>query len=796
MASVVRSIRFLHKHWKLTAVAVFSLSIAMVLGVVSLSIANTFALLAPAAADPDRLAMIYAHWPDEAIGEFSYPDYKYLRENNHVFTDIAASPHSIGIHTNWEGPHEVNLIETSVSDNYFAVLGIWPYLGSLFSPGDDNAKTKIAVMTYALWKRLGADLNIAGKTISGYRIIGVTPREFTGSFFGVNGDLFTPLLDPQDSSSWFTQRDARRLILIARLRPGVTKRQAQAELTTLSQQMALAYPKEDKDLRATVTRATLLPPDTIPAAEWILAILLALVVLVLLIACANVANLLLAVAVGRRQEAAIKLALGASRRRVIREFLRESAIICAISAVVGYFIAATLIARYSDIAIDVPGVGSFSFGLNLRLDATVGAFTAGLMLIAIVATGLGPAFYASSPNLAQIMSGEVVVGGTRRSARRNAFVIAQVAACSFVLIGMGLCQRSLYNLRHSDVGFSARNLVGAMLHQPQGTSEAQWKQVYENLRGAVSAVPGVESVALARDVPLWLGFQQTPAQIPDSDKKIFARDNIVDADYFSTLGIRTLAGRVFNSGDRENTQDVVVINQKMAETFWPGQEAVGQFLLTGDPLRKAIVIGVTADSKNGNLDETPGPAVYYALSQHYQEKISIIARTGGDPILWVEPIDQTIRALGLVHISRPITFNEWINFNLLTQRITAGCVAALSALGMLLAILGLFGAISYSVSERKKEFGIRVALGARRRELMKMILRQTFWITGAGIALGMSLGVVATILLRSQFYGISPVELTVLLPVSAAMEAVSLLVAYMSARPWITIDPMEAVRHA
>jgi predicted permease len=796
MILIFRQIRVLQRHWKLAGIAVFSLSIAMALGVLSLSITNTFFLLPPAGAAPDRLVMIHTRSPGEDIGHVSYPDYKYYRENSHVFTDIAASPVSIQVQTHRDNNGEVKIVARPVSDNYFAVMGLRPYLGNFFSPGDDTTKSRIAVMTYHGWKRHGADPNIVGTTVGSYTIIGVTPREFTGSFYGLNADLLTTISSDQNEPSWSTKRDARHFYLIGRLKPGISKRQAQAEMSTLARQLASAYPKEDKDLVPVLTRATMLPPDAIPDAELALAILIVAVLLVLLIACANVANLLLAVAVGRRQEAVIKLALGAQRGRLIREFLRESTIICGASAGLGYFIASTVIARYSDIHFTLPMFGSYSVGLDLRLDATVIAFTLVLMFIAIVATGLAPALYASAPNLAQILTGELVVGGTRKNIRRNALVIAQVAVCTLVLIGTGLCLRSVYNLRHSDPGFSARNLVTATAVPNENATEAQGKQLHEKVRQAVSALHGVESVSFARELPLTFGFNEIQAQVPDTDKTTAVGQSIVDRDYFATFGIRILAGRVFDSTDRENSQDVVVINQKLAETFWPPQDAVGKSLVAGDPPRKSIVIGVAADGKYEGLAETTPPVMYYALSQHYQPMISLIARTTGDPRLWVEPISEAIRGAGMGLPVRPLTFSDLIDFDLLGQRVVGGCVGALSGLGLLLAILGLFGAVSYSVSERKKELGIRVALGAQSWELMKMILRQTLRITSAGVGIGVVLGVGATMVFRSLLYGISPVELAVLVPVAVVMVGVSLLVAYLSARPWIAVDAMEAVRHA
>ena len=765
----------------------------MALGVISLSVSNTFLLLPPAASEPDQLVKIYTHSPTEAMGGVSYPDYKYYRENNRVFTDIAAAPNAIQVSASFDGGREVKVVARPVSDNYFAVMGLRPYLGRLFAPGDDSVAKPVAVMTYSCWKRMGADPNISGKEIAGFTIVGVAPREFTGSFFGFNGDLLTSL--PRSDPA-YTRRENRGVILVARLKPGVSRRQAQADMAALSGQLASAFPKEDKDVAAVVTRATLLPPAD-PSVEVGFAILLGFVLLVLLVACSNVANLLLAVAVGRRQEAAIKLAIGSPRGRLILEFLSESALICGASTVLGYTAAAALIARYSTFSIDLPMLGVYSVDLSLRLDATVVSLTIGLMLVAILATGLSPALYASRPDLAQVLGGEIVVGGSRKTARRSALVIVQVAVCTLVLVGMGLCQRSLYNLRSTDPGFSQRNLVAVSVYpEDDKPTKAAGIARQENVRRAVAALAGVESVTLASNLPLSLGYNDVPTQLPDSDKKIPVGEAAVDGDYFATFGIRLLNGRLFNSGDRENTPEVIVINRTMAELLWPGQNPLGKTVVTGGPPRKATVIGVTANGKYTSFDEPPHAVMYVALSQNYRESVVVVARTKGDPSLWIDPLSQAVRGLGVFLPFRPVTFDSWTNLSLLEERLTAYAVTGLSALGMLLAVVGLFGAISYSVSERRKELGIRVALGARPGQLLKMVLRQTLIITGTGTAIGILLGVGATVLLRSLFYGISAVEWTVLVPVTVAMLAISALVACVCARFWIAIDPMEAVRHA
>jgi len=252
----------------------------------------------------------------------------------------------------------------------------------------------------------------------------------------------------------------------------------------------------------------------------------------------------------------------------------------------------------------------------------------------------------------------------------------------------------------------------------------------------------------------------------------------------------------FDSTDHSKSPLVTVINRKMADEFFPGQDPIGRTISAGEPARTFTVVGVAGNGKYDDIDESPRPFLYYALSQDYQETIDIVARTHGDPNLWVKPLAQSLTALGLKVMIRPVTLQGWMNLTLLTQRIAAGCVAALSALGLLLAVIGLFGVISYSVSERKKELGIRVALGARPVQLLQMILRQILLLTGVGVAIGLVLGIAGTLVFRSQLYGIGAIEWVVLLPVGAAMLAVSTLVAWWSARPWLRVDPVEAIRHA
>jgi putative ABC transport system permease protein len=334
-----------------------------------------------------------------------------------------------------------------------------------------------------------------------------------------------------------------------------------------------------------------------------------------------------------------------------------------------------------------------------------------------------------------------------------------------------------------------------MFPRDEGYSDAQGKIMYEKVRAAVSSMPGVESVTISNNLPLFAG-SSAPVRLARGDKPTAVGSSIIDENYFRTFGIPVLEGRGFQPSDTAPDRDVVVISRQMAEKFWPGQVAVGRGLMTGDPPRQAVVVGVAGDVKYDDLGGKAQPYFYYALSQHYDSGVSVIARTKGDPRLWMAQMAKAVRGAGFQSPTTPITFANIENLSLLPQRVVSGFAQALSGLGLLLAIAGLFGAISYSVSERKKELGLRVALGARPWQLMKMVFRQTLSVAGAGTVIGIVLGIGITIVVRSLLYDIGAVEWTVLVPVGVAMVGISLLVAYLSARPWLSVDPMEAVRHA
>ncbi len=794
-------LRMLLKNWKQASIAAFSLSVAMALSVAALSVFNGVMLRPPVATAPERLVTTYTASPTSEFDGVSYLDYKYYRDSNHSYSAVAAFPNQISLrHMTYGDRDETGTVEAA-SDNYFSVMGIRPFLGQLFNPGDDDKKTPSAVLSYSCWKRWGADPEIVGKTVVLNRqtlvIEGVTPKNFNGVVFGFGADVFTTL-----DSQAMTNRDDRSLFLIGRLRPGVTRQSASAEMRALSGQLAAAYPQADKDRVAVLAPTTALLPDARSTAELISGVLIAIVLMVLLIACANVANLLLGLATGRRQEILIRAALGATRGRLIRQMLTESAILCGVGGVGGFLFASTALAEFSQFTAPNPILGTFTFAANFQTNGTVLAMTLVLILIATLATGLTPAIYASSASVAGELSGEAAVGGTRKGVIRNALVVIQVAVCTLVVIGVGLCLRSLHNLQNVNLGFSPRNLLAAMIDpESNGLSEAQGLNLYRELKQSASQLYGAQTSSLALEFPL-IDDQWPTDEVHiegarnGSHQQVQIPLNVVDGSYFATLGIPLLDGRTFEPSDAKNAPEVVVINHKMAVTYWPDENPIGKHMRIQNGNRVVTVVGVAGDGKYGSLNEPMHPVIYYALSQHYLPQLLMIVRTQGNPSLWAQPLSQMVRSHGLRVDTAPFTSDDVMHFTLLVPLVTLRVVSSLGVLAIMLAILGLYGAIFYSVNERKKEIGIRVALGAQPFRLIKLFLRQTSIISSVGVTVGLFLGIGATILFKSQFYEIRPVELHVLVPVALGMVLISTAIAYLATRPWINVNPLEAIRHS
>ena len=810
LSSMRFSQRILRKHWKLTSIAVFSLAIAMAAGTVGFSVFNALLLRPPAVPAPERLVSIYTSTPTEEFSGSNYDDYKYYRDNNHVFSDVLAFPYSISVRPiSYEGRVKSGLMN-AVSDNYFSVLGVHPLLGRVFGPGEDDKPSALAVLSYSYWKWLGADPNIAGKTVTLDRvqltIVGVMPKTFVGTIFSDLPDIWYPLSTDaavnHQVQDWRADRNVHFLGLIGRLKPGVTRAQALADTQTLSKQLAAAYPKTNKDRVAQLTETSMLPVDSVSSAKIISAIIFAIVTLVLFAACSNVANLLLALASARRHEVLVRAAMGATRVLLVREALLDSTLIAAGGGLFGFLLAWLGLRQLMQFKPYIPGIGLVPLTIDFHPDIRVLAVTVTLIFVAGLATGLVPGLYSSSPNLAGALSGEIAVGGTRKGRIRSGLVVIQVAVCTVVLIGVGLCFRSLNNLERVGLGFSPRNVATLTLDfRANGYSEEQGRNMYARMREAAAQIYGVEAISLAGDIPVsgnggnteQVHVQSSPATSQQGASISYAA---VDQNYFATLGIPVLAGRVFSAADTAKGPAVTIINHLMAEKYWPGQDPVGKTVRIENGDQLVTVVGVVGDGKYIDIDEPARPFMYFDLNQRYQPIVYLLARTQSNPHQWLKPMSEALKKLDAQLFFQTLTMDDWMDSSFYVPRITLVCTGAFGTLAFILAAVGLYGAVFYSVSERKKELGIRVALGAAPRDLWKMILRQTSVVTAMGVGSGIIFGTLASALVRSQLYGIHPVEWIVFLAVAVTMGAMSVLTAYSAARPWMKADPMESVRPA
>jgi|HubBroStandDraft_6_1064221.scaffolds.fasta_scaffold00959_3 predicted permease len=809
-SSIRFSLRILRKHWKLTSIAIFSLAIAMGAGAAGFSIFNALLLRPPAVPAPEQLASVYTTTPTEEFSGTNYDDYKYYRDNNHVFSDALAFPYSIAVRPISYNGHSKSGLMNAVSDNYFSVLGIQPILGRVFPRGADDRPSALAVLSYSYWNWLGADPNIVGKTVTVDRvqltIIGVAPKSFVGTIFSDLPDIWYPLsvdaaLNHQ-AQDWRVDRSIHNLGLIGRLKPGVTRPQALADVQMLSKQLAAAYPETDKDRLAQLTETSMLPVDSVSSAKIISAILLAIVALVLFAACSNVANLLLALASTRRHEILVRAAMGATRVRLIRELLVDSTLIAAGGGLFGFLLAWLVLRQLMQYKPYIPGIGLLPLTIDFRPDVRVVAATVALIFVTGLATGVVPGLYSSSPNLAGALSGEIAVGGTRKGRIRNALVVIQVAVCTVVLIGVGLCFQSMSNLQHVNLGFSARNLAILTLDlRANGYSEEQGRNIYTRMRQAAAQIYGVESTGLASDLPVsGNGGHEENVRMegsPSTSQQAASIASIgVDENYFSTLGIPVLAGRVFTPADTAKGPAVIVINHLMAEKYWPGQNPVGKTAHIENGNQVVTVVGVVGDGKYVDIDEPARPFIYFDINQRYQSVVYLMARTQGNPHQWLTPMSEALQKLDSQLFFQTLTMDEWMDISLYVPRITLACTGAFGCMAFVLAAVGLYGAVFYAVSERKKELGIRAALGAAPRDLWRMILRQTTVVTATGVCLGIAGGIIASTLVRSQLFGIRPVEWRVFLAVGLTMGVMTILTAYSAARPWMQANPMESVRHA
>ncbi|MEK6321126.1 MAG: ABC transporter permease [Acidobacteriota bacterium] len=811
------------------AVAVLSLALGIGANTSIFSVVNAALLRPLPVTEPDRLMFVFNGTRTAPWGVSSYPDYIDYRDKNEVFSDLLTYS---GITMSARADDQTDLVSGSiVSGNFFDALGVRAALGRTFLPEEDLTPNThpVAVISQGLWeRRFGNDPKVIGQQLAlnghAFTIIGVAPAGFKGPEILENNDIWVPMMmqalvrPPRGGFSGdmnpdlLGRRGSRWLNIIGRLKPAVTPEQAQAAMTQLAAGLEQAYPDQNRNTIATLFPVSKVDPQAYTQLISVAGLLLAVVAIVLLIACANVANLLLARASARRKEIAVRLAMGASRSRLVRQLLTESIMLSLAGGVVGLLLALWTIDLLKTAT---PPAGIFSFTLDYRLDGRVLAFTFALSLATGVIFGLLPALQASRPDLVPALKDEIsaVAQGRRRFNLRNLLVVAQVALSLVLLIGAGLFLRSLKNAQDIDPGFEADRVLNAQLNiNLLRYTKVQGQEFYRQVVERVEALPGVESASLARVVPLsgtgrGTSFQIEGQEAPENtvrsegtgpqENPNTASANVVGLRYFETLGIPLLRGRDFAAQDKDGAPLVVVVNEAFARRYFDNQEPLGKRVsFRGAQGPWSEIVGVARDSKYRTLGESPRPTVYQPLAQNHETGMALHVRTKGKPTSVAATVRREVQEIEPnLAVTSVESMTDVLGGSLFAARMGAVLLAIFGLLALLLAAVGLYGVMSYSVSRRTREIGIRMALGAGTGNVLRLVLKEGMTLVAGGVASGLIVAAVVTRLLASFLYGVSPLDAITFIAIPLTLALVALLANYLPARRAAKVDPMEALRY-
>jgi predicted permease len=803
------SLRLFGRHWRMAVAAILSLSVAIAATVIGLASYNALLIRAPGVSDPRSLLIIQGQTSTQPFGPMSYVEVGDYKTRSRAFSDIAAFPHSISSITLTAFGRSEQVVATQVSNNFFSVLGVTPRFGLLaFRDSAPNGADDVVVSS-AFWKKLGSDPGIVGTNLRlndhPVTVVGVTPTSFGGMTLVWEPQIWMSLKAAErimgSSPNLLTDRAQRWLNPIGRLKQGVTRAQALADVRLVASQIERDYPERDKGRSATLTAVTVTPAGDRGWVSSILGGLVLIVLLTLVVACANVTNLLLGLSTSRRHEMLVRAALGASRLQLVVPLLRESLLLGLVAAAVGYGVGSFLLA---EAPVLTPSLGGFwpEPSINLRPDALVFAATLVVAIVTGLGIGLAPALRAASDGLAGSINHELTAGEPRKARIRQVLVVIQMAVATVVLVGVGISIRSLVVLQQVPLGFSARHLIftGVDLRR-SGFDARTGPAFYERMRTRLAEVRGVEAATLADNPPL-AGFPRDHVATEGGPMPLAGHGpetpySVVDASYFSALGIDLLQGRTFDSRDKAGRSEVVVINATMARQRWPGGNPIGQGLRIENGNRLVHVIGVVADGKYEDLTESQQPFMYFALAQHYLADITVIARPREAAPLPRETILKALADLQPDVVLGGIgtmTLDDLLSLSLLLPRTIVVTTLIFGVLTLALAVLGLYSTVFYSVSQRTKEMGIRMALGAQPRDIFALVLRQTGWVSVAGATLGVAAGMALLPLAASIFYGIGAVEPIVIGLVSIVSVMVAVATTYAVARQWTGLSSIEMLR--
>ena len=802
------AVRMLLKRPSVTAIAVLSLALGIGANTTIYSLIYSVLLRPLAVEEPERLVAI-------TNDVLAYPAYRDFRDRNDVFSGLAASSSRM-MSLNRDGQPELISGEV-VSGNFFDVLGVKTAHGRAFLPEEDQTPGThpVAVLSYALWQRsFGGDKDIVGKAIrlngQSFNVIGIAPREFKGArLSGAPTDLWVPIhIWPQVATEAFAKLSIESrgwgwLSVVGRLKPGVTQQEAESALNALASQQEQAFPRDTrKNFHVTLHSLTTAAIGIKTRSDFLrfIGLLVAVVAMALVIACANVANLLLVRGAARRKEIAVRLALGATRSRIVRQMLTESVLLSLVGGAVGLLVAVWAIDILK--AYELPGeVALAKIGLGINSQAF--GFTFILSLATGIVFGLAPALQASKPDLVSSLKDQAASHASGRSFLRSALVSAQVALCLLMLVGAGLFIKSLRNALAIDPGFNPDNVALASVNLGlQRYTEAQAASFYKELAERIESLPRTESASWARIVPVSGDVDRESFEVsgyqPQPGERMVINTNVVGANYFRTMSIPVVEGREFSYSDQEGAPGVVIVNEEMARHYWPGQSPVGRSLKIMNT--DVTVIGVAKNSMYQSLSEDPLPYLYLPLAQRFAGSglatVSFVVRakekTAGVFAAITREASDMDPALPVFNTE---TLNDHIGDLLKTQRFAATLLSLFSLLALTLSVIGIYGVVAYSVSQRTKEIGIRIALGARQADILRMVIGQGVVPILIGMTIGLGAAYAVTRIMTGFLYGMTATDSATFFSASLVLAVVGLVACAVPAGRATKVDPMVALRY-
>ena len=807
-------VRALLKNPAFAAVAVVTLALGIGVNSTVFSIVNEYLFRPLPVKDPDHLVALGTKDSTfEVPYEISYPNYEDLRDRTEVFADAIAFQNTV-FNLSADGQAERAWAEL-VTGNYFSMLGVDPAVGRTFTEDEGRVPgaQSVVVLSYPYWqRRFGGQESAIGKAVRlnglPFTIIGVAPESFKGTESVLAFDVYVPFgmkdqLYPK-SAGRYRERGNTGLHVLARLKPGVGLDQARSAVNVLALQLEQEYPETNKSLGFAVELETHSRPvisiaESVPR---IAGVFMALVGLVLLIACANVANLMLARATGRQKEMAIRVALGASRARVARLLLTESMVLAAAGGAVGWLLSFWAVDWLSSIRLSTDAPVRFNIGPDWRVQV----FSLCVALATGLIAGLAPALQSSSPNLNEsLKEGGRTSAASGRHRIRNLLVVGQISVSLLVLICAGLFIQSARNAEKIDIGFRTENLSMVSVDlEAQGYDDAKGKQFLKRLTDRIKTLPGVTDASLALSTPLGYSnsvddvyFEGHAAGRPEEDRTtIFS--NLVGPGYFQTMGTAVLRGREFTERDNEASPGVAIVNETMARRYWPEQEALGKRIALKREGPYLEVVGVVRDGKYVFLGEEPRAFFYLPFEQHYRGEMTLVLRSAGDDPGVLAGVRQVVRELDRdlpLYDVKTMTSHLRDGLALLFVRLAARLATAFGLLGLVLAVVGVYGVVSYSVSQRTHEIGIRMALGAQSFDVLKLVLGQGLVLTLAGVVIGLGAAFAVTRVMTSLLYGVSSSDPLTFSLISILLLGVALAASFIPARRALGVDPMVALRY-